>query len=128
MLNFISNYFGAICVVITALASLALGVINFVFQKKYKDGIPPSVAEPLTNASATLTKVYKMLPNLITFSETMNSNKSGSAKKEFVLNYIKQLFAMMNVTISDEALNEVSSAIDDIVTATKQMHIGGDQA
>ena len=90
-----------------------------------KGKISAEVSTALSGASEALTKVYKMLPSLITFSETMNSGKGGEVKKDFVLNYINQLFAMMGTTLDEEALKAISGAIDDIVTATKQIHTGG---
>lgn len=129
MLTFISNHFTAIVMLLMTLASVTLGVLNWLFTRKAKatgEPIKPEVANALSGASEVLTKVYKMLPSLITFSETMNSNKSGAVKKEFVLDYIKNMYGSLGVEISDDALALVSSAIDDIVSATKRMHTGGE--
>ena len=126
MIEFITTNFSSICLVITALAGLALTIVKILHAKSVKTtGADSDESQALKTASDTLSRVYKMLPSLVTFSETMNSNKPGVVKKDFVLNYIKQMFAMTSTDITEEDLTAISTAIDGIVEATKQMHTGG---
>ena len=126
MYAFISNHFSTILMIMLCAGSIVLSGLNYVFNKKVKPKTTPAKGDALSGASEVLVKVYKMLPSLITFSETMNSNKSGALKKDFVLSYIKNMYGSLGVEIGDDLLAMVSSAIDDIVTVTKQMHIGED--
>lgn len=106
-----------------------IGIILVITKTRYakiveETGADSEESKKLKSADETLTKVYNMLPGLITFSETMNSGKTGAIKKEFVINYIKNTFAMMDVDLDDASLTAISHAIDDIVTATKILHTG----
>jgi len=122
MLKFFTTMFPSIMALVTVLLGLVLVWIRQ--RRENKIATTGKDSESLKNADEALTKIYSMLPGLITFSETMNSGKSGAIKKDFVLNYIKNTFAMMNVEIDEASLTAISSAIDDIVSATKVMHTG----
>lgn len=125
MFTFIAENFTTILAFLLALGTLIFTIIKTVLDKKAKRTGSAStalVASAAGSVAENLSKIYKMLPSLVTFSETMNQNKTGAAKKEFVLNYIKQTFAMLNFDLDDETVVALSGAIDDIVAATKQMH------
>ena len=125
MLNFVVTLLPAILSALIAVVSLILVFIRLRYDKSVEEtGANSEQSKALKTAGDALTKVYNMLPGLITFSETMNSDKPGAVKKEFVINYIKNTFAMLNVELDDVALTAISGAIDDIVTATKTIHIG----
>lgn len=107
----LSTFWSILCTVVAVLCA----VLTFIFKRSKK-------AAELTPVTDLFTKISKMLPELITFSETINSGKPGELKKEYVLTYIKQTFAMMGAELDETTLADISDLIDDIVKATKQMH------
>ena len=114
---------------VLALLTVILGIVLILVRSRYdksveKTGADSDKSVALRTADEVLTKAYNMLPGLISFSETMNSDKPGAIKKEFVLNYIKNTFNMMNVELDEVSLTAISNAIDEIVKVTKTLHTG----
>lgn len=115
MVDFIAENLSTFWSILCTVIAVVCAVLTFIFKRSKKAGQLAPVAD-------LFTKISKMLPGLITFSETINSGKSGEAKKEYVITYIKQTFAMMGAELNEATLADISELIDDIVKATKQMH------
>ena len=122
MLEFLTAYLPLILSTVTAVALGVVSIVKLVVAKR--TGVDSVESKALTTITDGLTKVYKQLPNLIAFSETANAGSSGEEKKEFVIEYIKQMFAMLNIELDEASLTAISTAIDDIVKVTKKMHTG----
>ena len=112
MLEFLVNNFASIATIIVGILSTGC-----------------SIAILLSKNSATkstftaIQQAVKMLPNLITVSENANSNKDGETKKAFVMTFIENMLAGRGIVMTEDIRNTISTHIDDIVRATKEMHI-----
>lgn len=113
MWEFVQSYGAAIC----AIAAGVMSVIAMIVKKKGgNSGVFDAVKWAL-----------KALPGLITFSETVNGDLDGAAKKAFVLEQIKNNFAIAGIVVDASVWEEISDTIDKIVAATKRMHTGAEK-
>lgn len=113
----ILDNFAAICAVIVSIISAVLSILA-------KKGINASTPGAAGDVYTALKVAVNMLPSLITFSENANEGKSGEAKKAFVITFIENMYAGRGLTMSDDDKKTIGTYIDEIVAATKAMHVG----
>ena len=121
MAAWIMDNFAAICSFIVAGLSFVLSIMT-------KRGINTGSAGMQGDIYTALKCALRVLPNYITFSETANAGKTGEEKKAFVMTFIESMYAARGLTLDDDSRAEISTYIDNLVTATKVMHTGKDNA